>query len=172
MKPLILIVLLVAAVAGYLVFTSGSGSNPTTTAPQGSAQPTNALPIWQQPLPPNTELVPEGQAKLHVEVVRRNENNKAYLDFNISEEHGYMVDGVQVEFWFRFKDEDSGEWIESTNRNVFFVRERVPANETLVASTILRDMDYRNEGIDLPATVSEDWGARILEYTRAIMPAK
>lgn len=163
MKPLILIALLLVGILLYTMLRTEPAPAPTAAPKltQGDA-------IWDQPLPEGTEQLPEGAARVHVAVARRNEGGKNYLDFQLSEEHGYMVDGVRVEFWFRFKDEDTGEWIEDTNRIDHLIRERIPFNETLVSSTVLLDLDFRDQGIDLASTTTENWGARVVNYSRAM----
>jgi hypothetical protein len=164
MKALLLLTLLI--VAGVFLYMSFApvpvpAPTPTPAAQQGDA-------AWQAPIPEGTELLPDGQARLHVRPVRSNENGKVLLEFHITEENGYMVDGIRVQFWPRLTNEATGERVDSPQRVDYFIRERLEFNDTLVASTALLEAEYEGLDIDLAATDSDDWGARVVGYVRAM----
>jgi len=167
MKPLLIIVMLV--LVGVLVFVQTRPKTEPASPPSPSIQAGAAA--WQGDIPEGTTLVPKGQARLNVQPMRRTDGNKVYLDFHITEEHGYMVDGVRVEFWYRYKDDDSDAWIEDSKRVDFFIRERLPFNETLVASTVLLNEEFEHLKLDLAATTTENWQVRIVDYNRAMQRA-
>jgi hypothetical protein len=164
MKPLLLLLVLLLGVGVYMLLVKEDPN-----AKSGPAQPvTQGVPIWEQPIPDGTELVDKKDVRLNVRAERRDANNKNLLDFHITEEHGYMVDGARVEFWYRFKDEDTDEWIEDSNRISHFIRDRLPFNDTLVTSTVLRPIEFRDLGADLATTTTENWGVRIIDFSRAM----
>lgn len=163
MKVLLPVLLLLVGVLLYVTLGPKPAPSPTPT-PVGEQ---SKLP-WDQPAPAGTEPVANGDVRLHVSAERRNENGRINLDFHVTEEHGYMVDGVRLYFWYRFKDEDSGEWVDDALRIDHLIRDRLGCNETLVASTIILDAEYRDRGIDLAATTSENWGVQVIGFARAM----
>jgi len=169
MKALVLLVLLLVGVGLYMFLKPANSAAPNNATNTPSSH-TQVVPIWEQDVPDDMEVVAEGEAVVHVRPVRRNANGKPYMDLHLTEEHGYAVDGIQVQFWYQFKDEDTGELIEDPKKVTFFIKDRLPANETLVASTVLLPVEFRNSGIDLPTTTTEDWGAKVIAIKRAMKP--
>ena len=135
---------------------------------QPESKATMHVPIWNQPIPAGTELLPDGTGKVNVTARRRTNGQQNLIEFEISEEHGYMVDGINLEFWYRFKDKDTGEWVDDTKMIGFFVKDRLPFNETLVPSTALLPIEFKHLGADLAASTAENWGVRVVDYHRAM----
>jgi len=135
---------------------------------QTESQATTHVPIWNQPIPAGTELLPDGAGKIGVTVRRRTNGQQNLIEFELSEEHGYMVDGINIEFWYRFKDTDTGEWVDDTKKIGFFVKDRLPFNETIVLATALLPIEFKHLGADLAASTGENWGARVVDYHRAM----
>jgi len=184
-KPLPIIIVLGLIVVGfvvYFVFVRDKGPQMTTefsaiaekakvsdtSAAEGDTAP------WEQDIPAGTKLVEKDAAppKLNVVAARRDEGAHSLLEFEISEEHGYMVDGILLEFWYRKKNEETGEWVKDSKRVGFFIKQRLGFNETIVDSTPLLDIEFEHLGIDLAATTTENWQARVVNYTRAMVPDK
>ncbi|HNO77891.1 MAG TPA: hypothetical protein PKN33_07500 [Phycisphaerae bacterium] len=168
MKILIGVLAIALGVAAYLTLTSKSADE---VAEDTQFKP--ELPIWEQPLPDNVKLVESGLAKINVKPVRRNEGERRMLDFHITEEHGYMVDGITVQFWYRFKDPESGDIIDDPHKVNYFVKDRLEANETLVQSTPLLELEFKHLGNErVTASTDENWVTRVIKYSRAMEPVK
>ena len=166
MKILIVILVALLAVGGYVYVQNQSPTPPTPTSKPAP------LPIWDQPLPDNLQEVEGKNVNINITPVRVNKGKQAVLEFHITEEHGYMVDGIKLRFWYKFKDEDSGEWIEDTRKISHFVNKRLKANETLVDSTVLISAEFDHLAIDLTATTTENWSVEFENYMRAAEPKK
>ncbi len=161
MKALIAVLLVAVGIAvAYSLYTKDAPVHPPADKSQN-------LPIWRQPLPAGTVPVPAEQVKLNVRIERRDQGDRHEVVFYINEEHGYLVDGIRLHFWYRFKDEDTGEWIDDINRVEHFVRDRLEFNETLVTSTTLRKPDYPGLGVDVMTTTTDDWGVAVVNFERA-----
>ncbi len=164
----VLVVILIVLVIAFVYVTR------TEKSPQDMPEPVGEdtkQGYWEKPIPEGTRLVTDRTPKFNVEVVRRNEGTQPVLEFHITEEHGFMVDGISVEFWFRFKDDDTGEWIDDTKTIKYLCRARLGFNETLVDKTVLLDTEFQHLGIDLLSTTSDNWGAQVVEWMRVMEPA-
>ncbi len=166
MKVLIVILVALLAVGGYVYVQNQSPPPPTPTSAPAP------IPVWQQPLPDNMQKVDEGNVDISITPVRVNKGKQAVLEFHITEKHGYMVDGIKLRFWYKFKDEDSGEWIEDTKKISHFVNKRLEPNETLIDSTVLIEAEFKHLAIDLTATATENWSVEFEDYMRAGEPKK
>ena len=178
---IVVLAVVVVAVVGYFVF-AGKKGGPELVAefaaikeskvmPEGPSEE-EKTPLWEKEIPEGTKLV-EGDApppKLNVVASRRNEGPHSLLEFQVSEEHGYMVDGILLQFWYHEKDAETGEWIEDSKRIGYFVKKRLGFNETVVDSTPLLDVEFQHLGIDLSATTTENWLVSVASYARAMMP--
>ena len=168
MKVLVVLLLVLAAVVGYMYVINPSASNPTPE-PVEEAQTHQAY--WEEPIPAGTELVEKTLPRFNVVTVRRSDTPQNILEFQITEEHGFMVDGIRIEFWYCFVDDETGELIEDVNSVEHVCTKRLGFNETLVDSTPLIDDEFRYLGIDLAETTSENWKARVMDFARAMKPA-
>lgn len=166
MKVLVVVLVVLVAIGGYMLL----GGNSADKAPSPTPVAVVA-PIWEQPLPAGMELVPEKDVALKVQHTRRNDKGKVILDFEISEEHGYAVDGINVGFAYIGKDAkpEGGAEVESPVV-VYFVPERLEAGKKLAASTVLVDLEYQDLNLDLPSTKTEDWESDIVSFSRAMRP--
>lgn len=166
MKILISILAMVLGVVAYFTL---AGKSTTTEESQPVAA--SNVPIWEQPIPDGTKLVTEGLARINVKLVRRDEGNRNWMDFHITEEHGYMVDGITIRFWYQFKDEESGDLIADTHTVDYFVKNRLEPNATLVESTPLLDIEFSHLGTAMPVSTSDNWVAQVVAFSRAMEPA-
>ncbi|HRX85581.1 MAG TPA: hypothetical protein P5572_11235 [Phycisphaerae bacterium] len=162
MKPLIIVLVLLVGVLAYtLLKPSADQSAATSTAP------TLNKPIWEQPIPEGTELVPAGEAAINVRVGRRNENNKALIDFDLSEEHGYAVDGIRLTY--RYVGAGNADKPAATSKAIgYLVPQRLDFDSTLKTSTVLMDVEFKDLDVDLAKTTAADWEATVVTYERAI----
>jgi hypothetical protein len=166
MKILIAVLALLLGVAAYVTLTAKDVKD---DVPAGQVQ--SQVPIWQQPIPEGTKLVESGLAKINVKPVRRNEGDRYWMEFHVTEEHGYMVDGITVQFWYRFKDAESGDMIDDPHKVGYFVKGRLGFNETLVESTPLLDLEFEHLGRErLEASTGANWGTKVIKYSRAMEP--
>ena len=162
MKGLLAILVLLAIVYLVVTFTGDDGEQAAATpAPK-------TLPLWDQPIPDGTRLVDNDRVSVNVEATRRNKGNQMLLEFRITEEHGYMVDGIRLNFRYRFQDEESGEWIDDVNAVEHFITERLDFDGELVDSTPLLDTEFKHLGSDLKASKSDDWGVEVIAFVRAM----
>lgn len=170
MKPATTIVLAIVAVAlAVYVFTRPK------TAPTENSIPVHETqtPYWEEELPPTMKLLsPDKSPRFNVLCERVMTTAQNTLAFHITEQHGYAADGVRIRFWYQFQDEDTGEWIEAGNKVDHVARKRLELNGTLVEQTALLDIEYRELGINLAATTSENWKAEVVEWARVMEPAK
>ncbi|GJM25754.1 MAG: hypothetical protein DHS20C16_21690 [Phycisphaerae bacterium] len=168
MKILIAVLALLLGVAAYVTLTARDVED---DVPTGQVQ--SNIPIWRQPIPEGAKLVESGLAKINVKPVRRNEGDRYKIDFHVTEEHGYMVDGITVQFWYRFKDSESGDVIDDPHKVNYFVKGRLGFNETLVESTPLTDLEFEHLGRErLGASTGENWGTKVVKYARAMEPTR
>jgi len=167
MKPLLVILILVACALGYVAFTQEKPDTEEATSTV-KAQDT-IVPYWEEPLPDNLKLLDrDEQPRFNVVCERVNANSQNKIRFHITEEHGFLADAIRLEFWYRFYDEDSGEWIDTDSRVAHVARERLEANDTLTEETVLLPIEYRRLGIDLAATTSDEWQAEVVSWARAM----
>ncbi len=166
MKILLVVLVVLLGVAGYVAYV-GKDAKPEVVPSEAVVN----TPLWQQPIPEGAKLVEEGLAKIHVKPVRRNEGNRNWMDFHITEEHGYMVDGITVRFWYRFKDKESGDWIDDVRKIDYFVKKRLGFNETLVESTPLMTLEFEHLGPEVAVSTGENWNVQVVKYSRAMEPA-
>ena len=162
----LLVILVILVVVFVVVTLTGEDAEQAASAPA----PEN-LPIWRQPIPPGTRLVDSADVDLNIEATRRDKGTQTLLEFRITEEHGYMVDGIRLNFWYRFQDDETGEWIDDPNEVEHFIKTRLGFNETLVDSTPLLDVEFRHLGSDLATSTTKDWGVRLVSIVRAMEPA-
>jgi hypothetical protein len=135
---------------------------------QPTPSPKINTPIWEQPIPEGMTLLPEdAPVKLRIKWERVNRGSQARIEFHITEESGYMVDGVELIFWYRSKN-DAGEWVEDGRPVNFFVPDRLMPGETVVTSTPLLHAEFVHLNTDLAATTTENWLAEIVGYRRAM----
>lgn len=167
MKIVIAVLAMLLGVAAYFTLTAKED-----TGEDSQPAPVSVKPLWEQPIPEGTRLVKDGLPKVNVKAVRRNEGNRSWIDFHLTEEHGYMVDGITVRFWYRFKDEESGDIINDTHRVRYFVKQRLESNATLVESTPLLDLEFEHLGKVVTASTSENWGCEFVDYVRAMEPIR
>ncbi len=165
MKILIAILAMILGVAAYFTLTAKE-----TPEDDVQSEVVVNVPIWEQPIPEGTRLVDKGLAKINVKTVRRNEGNRSWMDFHVTEEHGYMVDGITVRFWYRFKDAESGDIINDTHRVDYFVKNRLEPNATLVESTPLLDLEFEHLGPVVTGSTNENWDCQVVTYVRAMEP--
>ncbi len=163
MKVAIVIIVLAAAAA---VFFMNAGK--TAPAPVSTAQ--TIVPIYEQPIPEEWQKVEGKPVNINVTPVRVNKGSQAILEFHMSEEHGYAVDAINLEFTYRYKDDDSGEWIQAGRPVGYFVKKRLEFNETLVDNTVLLSVEFEGVVPDLQATTVDNWTVRVLDYGRAMEP--
>ncbi len=168
MKIIIAVLAVLLGAAAYLTLTASDAPD------DGVVQPAKSqVPVWEEPIPEGTKLVEAGLAKIHVKPVRRNEDDRCWIDFHITEEHGYMVDGINLKFWYRFKDTESGDIIEDPYKIGYFVKTRLGFNETLVESTPLLEIEFKHiDRAEIAATIGDNWGTQVTKYGRAIEPIK
>jgi len=164
---LVVLGLIAAGLAVFLVTRKNPGPQNT-----GPAEPANRkLPYWEEPLPPGYKLLGEGKTpKFHVVCERIMDKPQDILQFEITEEHAWAADGIRINFWYRFKDPDSGEWIEDTHRVAHVARERLDFNQTLIEFTTLLPIEYRHLGLDPGETTTENWRAEVVEWARVMEP--
>ncbi len=164
MKILIPVLAVLLGVFAYIKFAMEDAPQEEDSPPAQSV-----VPIWQQPIPQGTKLVEAGLAKINVKLVRRNEGDRYWMDFHVTEEHGYMVDGITVQFWYRFQDEESGDIIADPHKVNYFVKQRLGFNETLVESTPLLELEFNHIARErVGASTGENWGTRVIKYVRAM----
>ncbi len=166
MKILIGVLAVLLGAAVYMTMTG------TSSTPEAAPQQTESnVPLWQQPIPEGTKLVESGLAKINVKPVRRNEGDRCVMDFHVTEEHGYMVDGITVKFWYKFKDAESGDVIEDPHTINYYIKGRLGFNETLVESTPLLDLEFNHLNFDeVRASTGDNWGTSVVKYARAMEP--
>jgi len=170
------LIVLIFVAAGLAVFfvtrkaNDADNTNAGGAATEESSAPNANLPYWEQPLPSGYKLLEEGKSpKFDVRCVRVFDKPQDILEFHVTEEHGWAADGVRIEFWYRFKDADSGEWIEDTMNAVAHVaRKRLDFNDTLVDFTTLLPIEYRHLKLDPGETDSENWQAKVVDYARVM----
>lgn len=132
--------------------------------------PTTAPPVWEEPIPAGWTEIKDKPVNVKVDWVRTNKGQQNILEFHLTEEHGYAVDGVNLEFWYRFKSEKGDEWVDDAKRVGFFVRERLMPKQTLVASTVLLPIEFKHIGPDLAASTRDNWGVECVGHLRAMEP--
>jgi hypothetical protein len=166
MKVAVFIVLILALV-GALVYQNTQSKQAAAPTPT----PQLNTPEWDSGIPANAKEVKGRTPKINVVTVRRNNGTQSVLEFHITEEHGYMVDAIQLRFNYRFQDPETGDWIQDPKRIDYFVNQRLGFNETLVANTVLLDMEFQHLGIDLSATTTENWEVEVIGFGRVMEPA-
>jgi hypothetical protein len=171
MNAKLIVLIVVAAGLAVFLFTRKTGDNTTIT--EATSQPKSNTAYWNEPLPSGYKLLEDGKTpKFDVECVRIFDKPQDILEFHVTEEHGWAADGIRLEFWYRFKDEDSGEWIDDKMNAVAHVaRKRLDFNETLVEFTTLLPIEYRHLKINLGDTNSENWHAEVVDWARVMEPA-
>lgn len=164
MKILIVVLALLLGVTAYVTWNSKDATSKLDSPPAQSH-----VPIWEQPLSEGVKLVESGLAKINVKLVRRNEGDRYWMDFHVTEEHGYMVDGVTVQFWYRFKDRESGDIINDPHKVNYFVKNRLGSNATLVESTPLLELEFQHIALErIGASTGANWGSKVIKYSRAM----
>lgn len=152
-------------VIAFAAIVAVAGCEPKEGGPTES--PEIHTPIFEQPIPAGTELVTDGSVKLNVQHRRVTNGSQEKLEFTITEEHGYAVDGTHLAFWYRSKN-DKGEWVDDPKEIGFFVKDRLGFNDTLTVSTALIPLEFEHLGIDLGATTDENWGVRVKDPGRVM----
>jgi hypothetical protein len=139
-----------------------------------SVQPTPSpvinTPIWEKEAPAGWQEITDKPVNVQVDWERVQKGSQSLLQFHLTEEHGYMVDGISLEFWYRFKDEKTGAWVDDPKKIGFFVPNRLEPKKTLVASTPLLDIEFKHLGADLGASKKENWGVKYVANMRAMEP--
>jgi hypothetical protein len=177
MKPLlVLLVLIAAALAVYLVSTRTSaptgamppGANPTG----GDLQPTSTKGDWEGDFPGMKEIDP-ALAEFDVQIERRNEGPQYRLYFHVTEKNGHAAAGITVAFWYRYKDDDTGQWVDHPKQITFFMKKPLMPNQTLTDYTTLWEAEWRDQ-VDFKevvASTSENWQGKVVNCMRLMTKA-
>ncbi len=116
---------------------------------------------------PNVEgLEPDTDPDFHVGVELRWDNQKAILDFTISESHGWYADYLYIDFWYVEEDEN-GELRQIGDPVTYMCHNYLPFGETLVEYTTLLDIEF--DQIDDFGT-TENWRARVGTWDKVLAP--
>jgi len=110
--------------------------------------------LWLRELP--GEEPPEPPI-LHIDVAVDTSSGKNRLVYNITEEHGYYVETLWVDFWYKDAEHPTKE--ESLLVVTHPIENYVKANETLTGCIELNPAELEDVGGDIGTT--ENWGARI-----------
>jgi hypothetical protein len=174
MKSLVVIlivgVVIVAAVAAFKV--TGDSNKPQVALEHihdDFGTDVDTTPEWEKPLPPGARELKKSDPtpKFTVVTRRRDVGKQARLEFEITEEHGYLVDGIRVFFWYREEDPETGEWKRDERRIEHFIKDRLNFNDTLVTSTTPREIEFRHIGVPVSETTSDNWEAEVVHFFRA-----
>ncbi|HEY3243928.1 MAG TPA: hypothetical protein VGM03_11315 [Phycisphaerae bacterium] len=159
---LILLVALIAVVTYAVIRLRTAPNAPREEEDLSSMPATAALPPWEQPDPPNSrnpDVTPEFD--LQVELHREGPRNVLY--FYITERHGFLADGILVEFWHQRLDPATGEWIQDGTKIGYQCRGRLDFGGSLVENTTLTELEMSEVG---DVGTSENWQARVAACLR------
>jgi len=162
-KPLLIVLVLVLiGLAAYTLLGTRSEVVPevpeTTVKPNSfEAEPENGI---------ETDELPEFQ----VQVTPKKVGGQNKLEFAMTEAHGWWVNHIYVEAWYRELNEETGEWERKMERPVqYLCKDVLRFNETLVEETTLTDPELDDIGGD-PGT-TENWEGRIYKWHKIFKKA-
>jgi len=161
LRPLLFILLaLLAAVALYALNQRRAHEQAPLAADEDgwTVRDPKDLPPWERPLPEGS-VDPPVHEEFDVQVEFRHEGPRNVVYFFITERHGFLADGVYVDFWHQHQDPDTGEWVQDSPPISFLCRQRLEFGGSLTDNTTLTELELEEIHTDLGA--SENWAARV-----------
>ncbi len=167
MAARIVAILIVIGLGGFVWWTNYKVSNPP--APPN----VNQAPKYVDPDAASKGVEPDSPPEHNVDVELRFEGEKAFIDFTISEAHGWYTDHMYIDFWY-VRQDDNGDWHQVGDPVRYMCHNYLKFGETLVEYTTLYDLEFPELDVDDGGRVdwgtAENWRARVGEYGQVLAP--
>jgi hypothetical protein len=163
-RLLVLLVVLVILVVG-LVYTIHSSTSPESA----EADNESSLPVpglnQHVDLPEGTEPDRSPEFECSIDLQKEGNHDVAYI--NVTESHGWWVNGVYVEFWHRKQDEDTGQWRRDTMKGLHRLSSPVNFKETFRDRVVLASHEFSNIH---DFGTSENWECQVTQWDHVLAP--
>lgn len=160
---LLILVALAAGLAVYFATKKPAVPQAIEELEAPSAKERADLDEVQTPLPKRNIIgeIPSEKPRVSVKFEVESTKGKNRLVFYITEEHGYYVDGFEIDFWYKANPEMTRSQ-SPLPLNHKILNRYLPANETLKDCLELTDAEMRRINEDMGT--SENWGAEIKAF--------